>query len=84
MVPREEGIIVTHHTQLVRSGLVGLALAVGLGGVMAGCGGPTGSGTGAESEKVPEGIAILKEAMKERAAAKKGGPSGSRRAPGRP
>ena len=72
------------HTQLVRSGLVGLALAVGLGCIVAGCGGPTASGTGAESEKVPEGFVRAKEAMKERAAAKKGHPGAPRGAPGGP
>jgi len=56
--------------------VAGLVLASGLGGI-AGCGGPTGSGTGAEGEKVPEGIVKLKESMKERAAAAKKGRPGA-------
>jgi hypothetical protein len=79
---REGSAIVTRHFQLVRARLACLVLAVGLGGIAGGCGGTTGPGTAPEGEKAPEGIVKLKEAMKERAAAKKGGPGGRARAPG--
>ena len=81
--PREEPTI-AHHRQFVRSGLVGLALGVGLAGLAGGCGGTGGSDTPTQGEKVPEGIVQMKNAMKERAAAKKGRPSGPRRGPGGP
>jgi hypothetical protein len=51
------------------------SVALGLTWPAGGCGGPSQSGSQAESEKVPEGIVKLKEAMKERAAAKKKGHS---------
>ena len=70
------------QTPLIRSGLVGLALGIGLGGITAGCGGPPRSGNPAQDEEVPEGFVQAKNAMKERAAAKKGGPGGRARAPG--
>jgi hypothetical protein len=57
------------------------SLAIALGCLAGGCGGRAGSGTGAEEEPVPEGIVKLKEAMKERAAAKKGHAGVPRRAP---
>ena len=81
-IQKEGGVIVTRQTPLIRSGLLGLALAIGLGGITAGCSGPTGTGTGAEAEKVPVGIEKLKESMKDRAAAKKGHPGGPRGAAG--
>jgi hypothetical protein len=78
--PMNVRIIFLRHPQLIRAAVY--ALAVGLGCLAGGCGGPAGSGTPAEGEKVPEGIVKLKEAMKERAAAKKGRSVGSRATPG--
>jgi hypothetical protein len=75
---------VIRHPRIIRSTLACLLLAAGLGGIAGGCGGGTGSGTGPEVEKVPEGFAKAKDAMKERAAAKKGRPGGPGRAPGGP
>jgi hypothetical protein len=64
---------VTHHTPLVRSGFVGLALAVGLGGVAGGCGGPSGSGTDAAgNQEAPEFAKQLKATIKEKVAKQKG------------
>jgi hypothetical protein len=74
---------VIRHSRFVRSELFGLALGIGLWGIAAGCGGTTGSGTGTEGEKVPEGIVKLKESMKERAAAKRGRPGVLKGAAGR-
>jgi hypothetical protein len=81
-IPKEGCVIVTRQTPLMQSGLLGLALAIGLGGITAGCSGPTGTGTGSDAEKAPVGIEKLKESMKERAAAKKGHPGGPRGATG--
>jgi hypothetical protein len=68
---------VRRHPQIIRATLAYLVLAIGLGG-LAGCGGATGSGPGAEGEKVPEGFEKLKESMKERAAARKARPGAPR------
>jgi hypothetical protein len=68
----------TRQSRLLRSRLLGLALAVGLWAIAGGCGGTTGSGTGTEGEKVPEGIVKLKESMKEKAAARKARPGAPR------
>jgi hypothetical protein len=72
---KEGFLIVIRHPRIIRTMLACLMLVAGLGAI-AGCGGATGSGagTGAKGEEVPEGVVKLKEAMKERAAAKKGRP----------
>jgi hypothetical protein len=64
---------VPRDSRFVRSGLIGLALGVGLCGSGGGCGGTSGPESGAEGEKVPEGFVKMKDAIKGQAAAKKGG-----------
>ena len=79
--PGEESAIVKRRTQLVWSVLVCLALAIGIGGGAGGCGGSTGSQPQAEGEPAPKSAEMLKQSMKERAAALKGRPGKARGAP---
>jgi hypothetical protein len=65
------------RSQIIRAALG--SLAIGLLCLAGGCGGPAGSGNQAEDEPVPDGIVKLKEAMKDRATAKKA-PRGAPRA----
>jgi hypothetical protein len=65
---------VRRYPPIPRSTRAGLAMAIGLAILIGGCGEPAGPAAGSGSEEVPEGIVKLKESMKERQAAKKGGP----------
>jgi hypothetical protein len=79
---QEEGFpIVRHHHRILRPTRAALALAVGLGIVAGGCGEPAGTAAKPGDEQPPEGIVKLKESMKERNAAKKGGPGRAARGP---
>ena len=74
--------IVVGHPRFIRSTVACLVLPLGLG-CIGGCGGGNGTNATARSEKVPVGIEKLKETMKARMAAKKGGSGGQKGTAGR-
>jgi hypothetical protein len=69
--------MVTHLNRAIRATLVMIATAIGLAGMPLGCGGSTGSSSQGGVEKVPESVNLMKNAMKERAAAQKGRKGGA-------
>jgi len=69
--------MVTYRTRAGISGLVFVALGIGLAGIAGGCGRSTGEPSQGGVEKAPESVELLKNSMKERAASLKGRKGGA-------